>query len=227
MNAAAIATRFPPEPNGYASATRNRLPQLRIAAEFGGTCNLRFDDTNPTKRRRVRSVDREDVRWLDSHGTGAAYASDYFERFTSTRSTYRRGRLRGQPTAGTCVGCAAADRAGTDSPYRNRRSARPRICSHACARGFETGPRAPRPHRMASPTSTCAIRCCTAPPGASLSPRGRLVLYPMYYFAHPPSDASSGSPSLCTLEFEITGRSTLAHRHLPVPAQPRQIDSPA
>src|SRR3954462_10286059 len=77
------ATRFPPEPNGYLHIGHAKSICLNfgIAEERGGTCNLRFDDTNPTKED-VEYVDaiREDVQWLGFKWTELLFASDYFER---------------------------------------------------------------------------------------------------------------------------------------------------
>src|SRR5215218_9253957 len=81
-NEGRVATRFPPEPNGYLHIGHAKSICLNfgIAREFGGTCNLRFDDTNPTKED-VEYVDaiQEDVRWLGFHWAAMLYASDYFE----------------------------------------------------------------------------------------------------------------------------------------------------
>ena len=78
-----IATRFPPEPNGYLHIGHAKAICLNfgIAAERGGICNLRFDDTNPAKEE-VEYVDsiREDVAWLGFTWSAELYASDYFER---------------------------------------------------------------------------------------------------------------------------------------------------
>src|SRR5215470_14253954 len=78
-----VATRFPPEPNGYLHIGHAKSICLNfgIAEERGGICNLRFDDTNPTKEE-VEYVDsiREDVAWLGFRWAAELYASDYFER---------------------------------------------------------------------------------------------------------------------------------------------------
>ena len=78
-----VATRFPPEPNGYLHIGHAKSICLNfgVAAERGGTCNLRFDDTNPTKED-VEYVDaiKEDVAWLGFTWDAELYASDYFER---------------------------------------------------------------------------------------------------------------------------------------------------
>src|SRR5512134_2578822 len=83
-HAGRVATRFPPEPNGYLHIGHAKSICLNfgVAAEFGGACNLRFDDTNPITQD-VEYVDsiREDVRWLGfSWDDREYYASDYFER---------------------------------------------------------------------------------------------------------------------------------------------------
>lgn len=76
-----VHTRFPPEPNGYLHVGHAKSIHLNfgLAREFGGKCNLRFDDTNPTKEE-TEYVDSimEDVRWLGGEWAGVYYASDYF-----------------------------------------------------------------------------------------------------------------------------------------------------
>src|SRR5215813_4912847 len=80
-HAGRVATRFPPEPNGYLHIGHAKAICLNfgIARDFGGTCNLRFDDTNPTKEdvEYVESIE-EDVRWLGFEWAGLHFASDYF-----------------------------------------------------------------------------------------------------------------------------------------------------
>src|SRR4030081_2855228 len=77
-----VQTRFPPEPNGYLHIGHAKSICLNfgLALEFGGKCNLRFDDTNPTKEE-TEYVDSimEDVRWLGFQWDALFYASDYFE----------------------------------------------------------------------------------------------------------------------------------------------------
>ena len=78
-----VATRFPPEPNGYLHIGHAKAicVDFGLAKEFGGTCNLRFDDTNPTTED-VEYVDaiQEDIRWLGFQWSSLFYASDYFEK---------------------------------------------------------------------------------------------------------------------------------------------------
>src|SRR3954466_13687861 len=90
-----VATRFPPEPNGYLHIGHAKSICLNfgVAEERAGTCNLRFDDTNPTKED-VEYVDaiKEDVRWLGFKGDALLFASDYFEQLYGFAVTLiRRG----------------------------------------------------------------------------------------------------------------------------------------
>src|SRR5690349_12267136 len=94
-NEARVATRFPPEPNGYLHIGHAKSICLNfgIANEFGGICNLRFDDTNPTKED-VEYVDgiEDDVRWLGFEWKGLHFASDYFEQlYEYAQHLIRRG----------------------------------------------------------------------------------------------------------------------------------------
>jgi hypothetical protein len=123
----AVVTRFPPEPNGYLHIGHAKSICLNfgIAAEFGGLCNLRFDDTNPTKEdvEYVESI-QEDVRWLGFDWDDRLfYASDYFEElYQYAVQLIKAGKayvdsLRAEEiraTRGTATG------AGQESPYRNR-----------------------------------------------------------------------------------------------------------
>src|SRR3990172_4214929 len=78
-----VVTRFPPEPNGFLHIghVKSICLNFGIAGEFGGTCNLRFDDTNPfTEDLRYVNAIKHDIEWLGFRWDGEFYASDYFER---------------------------------------------------------------------------------------------------------------------------------------------------
>ena len=122
----AVATRFPPEPNGYLHIGHAKSICLNfgVAKEYGGTCNLRFDDTNPLKED-VEYVDaiEADVRWLGFEWHGMYYASDYFGRlYDFAEELIRRGKAfvcdltadEVRATRGTLT------ESGRNSPYRDR-----------------------------------------------------------------------------------------------------------
>jgi len=231
-----VATRFPPEPNGYLHIGHAKSICLNfgVAAEFGGTCNLRYDDTNPTKEdvEYVESIEA-DVRWLGFTWAGEPhYASDYFETLygyavhliqnglayvdsqTADEIRERRGTLT---------------RPGADSPYRNRPVAENLdLFTRMRAGEFADGAHVLRARiDMASPNINMRDPVLYRIRRAHHHRTGDAwCIYPMYDFAHPPSDALERiTHSLCTLEFED-------HRplydwlieHLPVPAQPQQIE---
>jgi len=231
-----VSTRFPPEPNGYLHIRHAKSICLNfgIAAEFGGTCNLRFDDTNPTKEdvEYVHSIEA-DVRWLGFQWAGEPrYASDYFE----TLYEYAVHLIRNRDAY---VDSQSADemrqRRGTltepgiDSPFRNR-SVEENLDLFARMRAgeFEDGAHVLRARiDMASPNINMRDPVLYRIRRAHHHRTGDAwCIYPMYDMAHPPSDAIERiTHSLCTLEFED-------HRplydwlieHLPVPARPRQIE---
>src|SRR5215831_3948668 len=121
-----VQTRFPPEPNGYLHIGHAKAIYLDfgLAAEFGGKCNLRFDDTNPSKEETeyVESI-MDDIRWLGYQWDGLFYASDYFQQLYEWAVQLIK--------AGKAFVCdLSADEVreyrgtltepGKDSPYRNR-----------------------------------------------------------------------------------------------------------
>ena len=235
-HAGRVATRFPPEPNGYLHIGHAKSICLNfgVAAEFGGTCNLRFDDTNPTKED-VEYVDsiQEDVRWLGFEWHGEPlYASDYFETlygyavhlimagkaYIDSLSAEEIREYRGTLTE-----------PGRESPYRDRPVDESLdLFARMRAGEFEDGAHVLRAKiDMASPNITLRDPVFYRIRRAHHHRTGDAwCIYPMYDFAHPPSDAIEKiTHSLCTLEFE-------QHRplydwliaNLPVPAQPRQIE---
>jgi glutaminyl-tRNA synthetase len=208
-----VHTRFPPEPNGYLHIGHSKAICLNfgVADEFGGLCNLRFDDTNPTKEdvEYVESIE-EDVRWLGFDPSARVfYASDYFERMYQ----YAEGLIR----AGMAyVDNLSADgireyrgtltEPGRNSPHRDR----PREESLALFRRMRAGefPDGAYVLRakidMASPNINMRDPTLYRIRHASHHRTGDAwCIYPTYDYAHPISDAIEGiTHSLCTLEFE-------------------------
>ncbi len=231
-----VHTRFPPEPNGYLHIGHAKSICLNfgIALEYGGKCNLRFDDTNPSKED-VEYVDSimDTVRWLGFDWEDRLfYASDYFEQLYQ----YAEHLIK---TGNAFVCHLSADEIreyrgtlttpGRGSPYRNR-SADENLDFLRRMRAGEF------------PDGHCVLRAKIDMASGNINMRDPVIyrilhmphhrtgdawcLYPMYDYAHPISDAIEGiTHSLCTLEFED-------HRpfydwvldRLPVPCHPRQIE---
>jgi glutaminyl-tRNA synthetase len=231
-----VATRFPPEPNGYLHIGHAKSICLNfgVAAEFGGTCNLRFDDTNPTKED-VEYVDsiQEDVRWLGFTWNGEPlYASDYFERlYEYAQHLIREGFAYVDSLTAEEIRAhrGTLTEPGTSSPYRDRPAAESLdLFARMRAGEFPDGALVLRAKiDMASPNINLRDPVLYRIRRAHHHRTGDAwCIYPMYDFAHPPSDALEHiTHSLCTLEFED-------HRplydwlieNLPVPSQPRQIE---
>jgi glutaminyl-tRNA synthetase len=231
-----VLTRFPPEPNGYLHVGHAKSICLNfgLAQEFHGLCNLRFDDTNPTKEEveYVESI-KADVRWLGFDWEERLfYASDYFQQlhdyalhliktghaYVDDLSAEEIREYRGTLT-----------RPGKNSPYRDR----------SVTENLDLF------RRMAAgefPDGTRVLRARIDMASANLNMRdpvlyrilhsehhrtgGHWCIYPMYDYAHPISDALEGiTHSICTLEFED-------HRvlydwlleHVPAPCHPQQIE---
>ena len=212
-HAEGIHTRFPPEPNGYLHVGHAKSICLNfgVAEDYRGLCNLRFDDTNPTKED-VEYVDsiQEDIRWLGfSWDDRCFYASDYFEQMYEYAVTLIKKGL-------AYVDDLSADEirahrgtlteAGVESPYRNRSvEENLDLFTRMRAGEFPDGARVLRAKiDMASPNlvmrDTVIYRIAHVPHHRT----GDVwCIYPMYDFAHPISDAIEGiTHSLCTLEFE-------------------------
>ena len=212
-HAEGIHTRFPPEPNGYLHVGHAKSICLNfgVAEDYNGLCNLRFDDTNPTKED-VEYVDsiQEDIRWLGfSWDDRCFYASDYFEQMYEYAVTLIRKGL-------AYVDDLSADEirahrgtlteAGVESPYRNRSvEENLDLFTRMRAGEFPDGARVLRAKiDMTSPNlvmrDTVIYRIAHAPHHRT---GDAWCIYPMYDFAHPISDAIEGiTHSLCTLEFE-------------------------
>ena len=208
-----VHTRFPPEPNGYLHIGHAKAICLDfgVAADFGGLCNLRFDDTNPAKED-VEYVDaiQDDVRWLGfTWDDRMFYASDYFELMYE----YAEGLIR---DGKAYVDSLSADEIrehrgtltepGTDSPYRAR-SVEENLDLFARMRAgeFPDGAHVLRAKiDMASPNINMRDPTLYRIRHATHHRTGDAwCVYPTYDYAHPISDAIEGiTHSLCTLEFE-------------------------
>jgi glutaminyl-tRNA synthetase len=231
-----VTTRFPPEPNGYLHIGHAKSICLNfgIAAQFGGVCNLRYDDTNPVKEdiEYVRSIEA-DVRWLGFDWAGEPkYASDYFETlygYAVHLITHGDAYVDSQTAEEIRQRRGTLIEPGEPSPYRDR-SVDENLDLFARMRAgeFEDGAHVLRARiDMASPNINMRDPVLYRVRRAHHHRTGDTwCIYPMYDFAHPPSDAIEHiTHSLCTLEFEN-------HRplydwliaHLPVPARPRQIE---
>ncbi len=230
-----ICTRFPPEPNGYLHIGHGKSICLNfgLAEQFGGRCNLRFDDTNPAKEETeyVESIMR-DVQWLGFEWSDLCFASDYFHQiyewaleliesgkaYVDSQSADDIRDNRGTLTA-----------PGTPSPFRNRSVEENRELFQKMKEGeLEEG--------------ACVLRAKIAMDHPNFNMRDPVLyrilhrshfrsgdewcIYPMYDFAHGYEDAIEGvTHSICTLEFED-------HRPLydwfldnvSVPSKPRQFE---
>jgi glutaminyl-tRNA synthetase len=232
----AVVTRFPPEPNGYLHIGHAKSICLNfgIAEEFGGHCNLRFDDTNPTKEEQeyIDAIER-DVRWLGfDWGPHLYHASDYFERlYDWAEHLIRAGKAyvddqsqeEMRATRGTLT------EAGTESPHRGRSvEENLDLFRRMRAGAFGNGARVLRAKiDMASGNINLRDPVLYRILHAEHPRTGKAwCIYPSYDFAHGQSDAIEGiTHSICTLEFED-------HRplydwlidNLPVPSRPHQYE---
>ncbi|MEX2443095.1 MAG: glutamine--tRNA ligase/YqeY domain fusion protein [Alkalispirochaeta sp.] len=235
-NGGRVHTRFPPEPNGYLHIghAKSIVLNFGIAEEFNGTCNLRFDDTNPT-REEVEYVDsiKDDIRWLGfDWGDHVFYASDYFEQlyewaeylisnglaYVDELSADEIREYRGTPTE-----------PGKNSPWRDRPAEESLDLFRRMRAGeFADGALILRAKiDMAHPNINLRDPALYRIRHFSHHRTGSAwCIYPTYDFAHGQSDAIEGiTHSICTLEFEN-------HRplydwlieKLPVPFTPRQIE---
>jgi glutaminyl-tRNA synthetase len=231
-----VVTRFPPEPNGYLHIGHAKSICLNfgIAAEFGGRCHLRFDDTNPMKEEQeyIDSIAR-DVRWLGFEwGRHQYYASDYFEQlYAWAEHLIRTGKAYVDDSTPDEIRAmrGTLTEPGRESGYRNRSVEQNLDLFHRMRAGeFPNGARVLRAKiDMASGNINLRdpvlyrILHATHP-----RTRDAWCIYPTYDFAHGQSDAIEGiTHSICTLEFED-------HRplydwcieNLPVPSRPHQYE---
>ncbi|MCX7879205.1 MAG: glutamine--tRNA ligase/YqeY domain fusion protein [Ignavibacteria bacterium] len=208
-----VHTRFPPEPNGYLHIGHAKSICLNfgLALEFGGLCNLRFDDTNPTKEDEeyVKAI-IEDVRWLGFDWEDRLYfASDYFEQlYDYAVQLIKKGKAyvcdlsqdEIRETRGTLT------EPGIESPYRNRSVEENLDLFERMRKGeFPDGARTLRAKiDMASPNLNMRDPVIYRIKHASHHRTGnKWCIYPMYDFTHCLSDSIERiTHSICTLEFE-------------------------
>jgi glutaminyl-tRNA synthetase len=209
---AKVVTRFPPEPNGYLHIGHAKSIALNfgLALDYGGECNLRFDDTNP-ETERFEYVDgmKQDVRWLGYEWARERYASDYFGRlyecavqliqdgkaYVDSLSDEDISRYRGTITE-----------PGKPSPYRDRSIEENLDLLGRMRKGeFPAGAHvlrakidlASRNMKLRDPVLYRIVHA------SHYRTKDAWCIYPLYDFAHPLSDAFEGiSHSICTLEFE-------------------------
>jgi glutaminyl-tRNA synthetase len=212
-HAGRVHTRFPPEPNGYLHIGHAKSICLNfgVAAEFGGLCNLRYDDTNPTKEdvEYVEAIEA-DVRWLGFDWSDRTfYASDYFEALYS----YAEQLIReGNAYVDSLTADEIRDYRGTltepgrNSPYRERGPEENLDLFRRMRAGeFPDGTHVLRARiDMASPNINMRDPTLYRIRHAAHHRTGDAwCIYPTYDYAHPISDAIEGiTHSLCTLEFE-------------------------
>ena len=207
-----IATRFPPEPNGYLHIGHAKSICLNFstAAKYGGKCNLRYDDTNPVKED-VEYVDsiEEDVRWLGFDWDERLWASDYFDKmYEAAIELIKKGKAFVCDLSGDEIKeyRGTLKEPGKESPYRNRtveenlklfeemREGKYSDCEKVLRAKID----------MASPNINMRDPIIYRIAHASHHNTGdKWCIYPMYDFAHPIEDAIEGiTHSICTLEFE-------------------------
>ncbi len=208
-----VRTRFPPEPNGYLHIGHAKSICLNfgLAQQYGGTCNLRFDDTNPAKEDQeyVDSI-CADVRWLGfDFGSEALFASDYFEKFYEIAvSLIKRGKAYVCSLNEEEIRAyrGSLKDAGKDSPHRTRTvDENLDLFGRMRAGEFEDGA-----HVLRAKIDMRASNMKMRDPllyRIRHQPHHRTgdtwCIYPMYDFAHPLEDAIEGiTHSICTLEFE-------------------------
>jgi glutaminyl-tRNA synthetase len=231
-----VITRFPPEPNGYLHIGHAKAICLNfgIATEFGGKCNLRFDDTNPAKEEQeyIDAIEA-DVRWLGfDWGDDLHFASDYFEQlYDWAVELIRAGKAYVDDLSADEIRehRGTLTEPGRDSPWRDRPVAENLDLFERMRAGeFPNGARVLRARiDMSSPNINLRDPVLYRIVHAEHPRTGDAwCIYPTYDFAHGQSDAIEGvTHSICTLEFEV-------HRplydwlleSLPVPSRPHQYE---
>ena len=212
-NGKRIQTRFPPEPNGYLHIGHAKAICLDfgIAKNYGGVCNLRFDDTNPTKEN-MEYVDaiKEDIQWLGYQWGNEYYASDYFQQLWDFAiELIKRGKayIDEQSSEEIAAQKGTPTQPGTESPYRNRPIEESlELFNKMNSGAIEEGKMVLRAKiDMANPNmhfrDPIIYRVVKTPHHRTGT---KWNAYPMYDFAHGQSDYFEGvTHSLCTLEFVV------------------------
>ena len=230
-----VHTRFPPEPNGYLHIghAKSIVLNFGLAEQYGGLCNLRFDDTNPAKEEQ-RYIDaiKEDVAWLGYQWKNECYASDYFETlygYALHLIDHGLAYIDGQDPETIREQRGTLTEPGTNSPDRDRSVAENRDLFERMRAGeFSDGQYVLRAKiDMAAPNINLRDPILYRIRHLHHFRSGdQWCIYPTYDFAHGQSDAIEHiTHSLCSLEFED-------HRplydwfieHLPVPSKPNQIE---
>jgi len=213
-HAGRVAMRFPPEPNGYPHLGHAQSIWLNfgLAEQFGGTCNLRFDDTNPETESEEYARALEDaVRWLGYDPAAVVYASDYFEQmYAWAQELIRKGLayVDSQSEAAIREGRGTVKEPGTESPFRERPAEESLRLLEEMRRGEH-------------PDGSHVLRAKIDMAHPNMKMRDPLMyrirrdahhyrtgtdwaIYPLYDWAHGQGDAIEGiTHSVCTLEFDV------------------------
>lgn len=230
-----IVTRFPPEPNGYLHVGHAKSICLNfgLAEEFGGRCNLRFDDTNPEKESQeyIDAIEN-DVRWLGFEWSNLRHTADYFEQlFDWALHLIRNGDayVDEQSIEAMRLNRGTLTEAGIDSPYRDRSPEENEVLFYKMRDGELPEGAAVLRAKISMSAPNVNLRDPTLYRIRHIAhPRAgdQWCIYPTYDWAHGQCDAIEGiTHSLCTLEFED-------HRplyewllkKLPVPSRPKQTE---
>ena len=207
-----VATRFPPEPNGFPHIghVKSICLNFGIAREFGGRCNLRFDDTNPfTEDIKYVEAIKRDIEWLGFKWDAELYASDYFEKlYEIAEDLVKRGKayVDSQTEEEIRTNRGTVTSAGVPGPYRDRSvDENLDLLRRMKAGEFADGTHVLRAKiDLAHPNMIMRDPVLLRIRNAPHYRRGNAwVVYPLYDFAHGLSDAIEGiTHSLCTLEFK-------------------------
>jgi glutaminyl-tRNA synthetase len=235
-NAGKVLTRFPPEPNGYLHIGHAKSICLNfgLAAQYNGLCNLRYDDTDPSKEsiEYVASI-KEDVRWLGfDWGDREYYASNYFEQlFEYAVQLIKAGKAYVDSLSAAEIReyRGTLTQPGKNSPYRDRSiEENLDLFQRMRAGEFKDGEHVLRAKiDMASPNIIMRDPTLYRIKRVSHYRTGKMwCIYPMYDFTHCLSDSIEGiTHSICTLEFEINRQLyDWVLDHLEVGCHPQQIE---